>query len=83
MTAPPAKAEEDGMATQANDGLLPREREVLQLVARGKANREIAAALGMAAATVKGHLESIYQKYRVSNRTEAVVEWLRRMAGAE
>jgi DNA-binding CsgD family transcriptional regulator len=66
-----------------NDGLSPREREVIQFVARGKANKEIAVALGMATATVKGHLESIYSKYGVSNRTEAVVEWLRRQEGAE
>jgi DNA-binding CsgD family transcriptional regulator len=71
------------MATMVNDGLSPREREVMALVARGRANKEIAVALDIAPATVNGHLESIYAKYHVSNRTEAVVEWLRRIPGAE
>ncbi len=70
------------MATQLHaDGLSPRERGVIELVTLGKGNKEIAAALHITAGTVKGHLESIYSKYQVSTRTEAAIEWLRRMGG--
>jgi DNA-binding CsgD family transcriptional regulator len=55
----------------------------MQLVVVGKVNKEIARALKMSPATVKGHLESIYAKYHVSNQTEAAVQWLRRTGRAE
>ena len=71
------------MATQVKDELSPRERDVIRLVLAGKTNAEIAAALGMAPGTVKGHLESIYSKYHVSNRLQAALEWLRRRGSAE
>lgn len=51
--------------------LTPREREVLFWLARGKSNNEIGAILGIAAATVGKHLERIYPKLGVENRTAA------------
>jgi DNA-binding NarL/FixJ family response regulator len=57
--------------------LTERESEVLNLLAEGLANKQIAAALGISEHTVKFHVSSIYQKLNVTNRTEAVREGLR------
>lgn len=52
--------------------LSAREREVLELLARGASNQEIAARLVLAPGTVKAHTASIYRKLDVPNRTAAV-----------
>jgi DNA-binding NarL/FixJ family response regulator len=52
--------------------LTPREQDVLQLLARGKSNKEIAASLGVTERTVKFHVSAIFTKLAVANRTEAV-----------
>ncbi|HXF86282.1 MAG TPA: response regulator transcription factor [Anaerolineales bacterium] len=57
--------------------LTERESEVLELLARGMANKQIAAALGISEHTVKFHVSSIYSKLNVTNRAEAVREGLR------
>lgn len=57
--------------------LTDREGEVLGLLSRGLANKQIAAALGISEHTVKFHVSSIYQKLNVTNRTEAMREGLR------
>ena len=54
--------------------LSPREREVLQLLARGLTNREIARTLTVSANTIKIHVEHIFVKLGVSDRTQAVVQ---------
>ena len=51
--------------------LTDRERDVLAAVARGEANRQIAASLGIAEPTVKAHLVHIFEKLGVENRTAA------------
>ena len=56
----------------------PRERDVLALVARGHANRQIAKALSISENTVRNHIASIFSKLRVKDRTEAAVQALRR-----
>ena len=58
--------------------LTPRELEVLQQMARGLANKEIADVLGISEHTVKDHLKSIMGKLRVADRTEAVTVALQR-----
>jgi DNA-binding NarL/FixJ family response regulator len=52
--------------------LTARELEVLELVAKGMSNKEIALAIGRTEETVKIHLKSIYAKMKVGHRTEAV-----------
>jgi ATP/maltotriose-dependent transcriptional regulator MalT len=55
----------------AEQGLSPRELEVLRLVAAGKSNREIAAALVISEHTVARHVQNIFGKLRVSSRAAA------------
>jgi len=57
--------------------LTERESEVLGLLSKGLANKQIAVALGISEHTVKFHVSSIYTKLNVTNRTEAVHEGLR------
>ena len=57
--------------------LTDRESEVLGLLAKGLANKQIAVALSISEHTVKFHVSSIYAKLNVTNRTEAVREGLR------
>jgi DNA-binding NarL/FixJ family response regulator len=52
--------------------LSPREHEILQLVARGTSNREIAAELDLSVQTVKNHVTAILHKVGAPNRTRAV-----------
>ena len=51
--------------------LSPREKEVLELVAQGKSNKEIAAALGVAENTVKSYIKNILEKLHIENRVQA------------
>lgn len=62
----------------AGHELTPRERDIMDQLARGLAYKEIAAQLGISSATVKNHLYRIYEKLAVRSRTEAVVKWLGR-----
>ena len=58
-------------ATPNRQSLSPRETEVLQLIARGLTNKEIANELVIAPSTAKRHTVNIYNKLGVSNRAEA------------
>jgi len=53
--------------------LTPREREVMRLMAQGRANKEIGALLGISVGTAKTHLRHIFRKLQVSDRTGAVL----------
>jgi DNA-binding NarL/FixJ family response regulator len=57
--------------------LTDREREVLQLVASGLANKQIARRLGISEKTVKGHLTHVFQAIGVTDRTQAAL-WAER-----
>jgi DNA-binding NarL/FixJ family response regulator len=63
-----------GEATAAKEAekLSNREREVLDLVAKGYANKEIADQLGVTTYAILWHLKNIYQKLHVHSRTQAV-----------
>ncbi len=54
--------------------LTPREQEILLTISKGFSNREVAELLHVSMATVRTHLEHIYAKLDVTNRTEAVTE---------
>ncbi|MGB3329353.1 MAG: response regulator transcription factor [Thermomicrobiales bacterium] len=61
-----------------NEALSAREIEVLQIAARGGGNKEIARELSISEATVKSHLNHIYRKLDVPDRTAAVTVALER-----
>ena len=55
------------------DELTPREMEVLQLIAQGLSNKELANKLTISEKTVKTHLSSIFSKLHLSDRTQAAI----------
>ncbi len=63
---------------QAPETLSEREIEVLKLIAKGAANKEIAAELSITNSTVKTHITSIFQKLNTTDRTEAVTQAIKR-----
>jgi DNA-binding NarL/FixJ family response regulator len=60
------------MRQPAQQGLSPREIEVLRLVGKGMTNADVGAALHISEATVKTHLLRVFNKLGVSDRTAAV-----------
>ncbi len=69
LSAPPAEPEEEDGPI---DHLTRREIEVLQAIAKGLSNKQIALALHISEHTVKFHVSSLYSKLGVSSRTEAM-----------
>jgi DNA-binding NarL/FixJ family response regulator len=65
-------------ATNVNEveGLSPREREILELLAAGFPNKQIAARLGLTDGTVRWHLRHVYNKLHVRSRMEAALKFL-------
>ena len=61
-----------------DETLSEREVAILRLVSIGKANKQVAAELGVSEETVKGHLKSIFAKLNVADRTHAVTVAARR-----
>lgn len=68
LSAPVRSAEHDALSA-----LTPREREILELVARGYDNRRIARALTLADKTVRNNVSAIFTKIGVNRRAQAVV----------
>lgn len=54
--------------------LTPRERELVELIAQGRDNAQIAALLGLSDKTVRNHITSIFAKLEVENRGQAIVQ---------
>jgi DNA-binding NarL/FixJ family response regulator len=82
--APPAPATpqhqppgDTGRPGEHRRALTERELEILQIIAKGLSNNEAAKVLGLSKATIRTHLEHIYQKLDVTNRVEAVTEGIR------
>ena len=61
-------------ATKETENLSNREREVLDLVAQGFSNKEIAEGLGVSLDAILWHLKHIYQKLHVHSRTQAILK---------
>lgn len=78
-TAAPARPDPQRAEAAASDPLSRREREVLDLIARGFTYGEIAQQFGLSVTTVQTHVRNIYGKLGVHNKTEAVYE--ARLAG--
>ncbi|HVG10441.1 MAG TPA: response regulator transcription factor [Thermoanaerobaculia bacterium] len=56
-----------------HESLTPRERSVLELIGRGRSNKQIAAALHLSEGTVKGYTSVIFDKLAVADRTQAAL----------
>lgn len=65
-----------GSAADGDPGLSIREMEVMQQVVHGMSDREIAQHLNIAVPTVKHHLQQVFQKLSVHNRTRAAIALL-------
>ena len=64
--------------TLLGDDLTPREVEVLKLIAAGMSNKEIAEALVLSEKTVKNHINNIFSKLHVYDRSQAILYAIRR-----
>lgn len=54
--------------------LTPREREILELVARGRSNAQIAEQLALSRKTVRNHVSNVFAKLHVANRAAAIIK---------
>ena len=68
----------DGMPNEMFAPLSPREMEILQHIAKGQSNKEVAYDLGISRQTVKNHMTSILRKLAVNDRTQAALYAVRR-----
>jgi NarL family two-component system response regulator LiaR len=66
-----------GKQTPLVDDLTPRELEVLTLIAEGMGNKEIAQELVISEKTVKNHINNIFSKLHVSDRSQAMLYAIR------
>jgi DNA-binding NarL/FixJ family response regulator len=64
--------------TQSPEALSERELEVLTLIAKGASNKLIATSLNIGESTVKTHIQNIFHKLNVGDRTEAVTEAIKK-----
>jgi DNA-binding NarL/FixJ family response regulator len=70
---PPAAAFEANLRAQASLGISERELQVLELLAAGRSNKEIASRLSVSPNTIKTHVARLFEKLAVKRRTEAIL----------
>lgn len=58
-----------------NTKLTHRENQIMQHMAKGKENSEIATELGISKSTTENHIHSVYIKLNVKNRVQAINKW--------
>jgi DNA-binding CsgD family transcriptional regulator len=63
----------NGKKTMESENLTPKELQVLELIAQGKFNKQIAPVLNCSEQTIKNHVQHIMEKLNANNRTEAVL----------
>jgi two-component system NarL family response regulator len=63
---------------EAAPSLSPRELTILELIARGLSNKEIQASLSIAEGTLRNHLKRIFEKFQVTDRTQAALIGIKR-----
>jgi DNA-binding NarL/FixJ family response regulator len=68
----------DGLPNEMFAPLSPREMEILQHIAKGQSNKEVAYELGISRQTVKNHMTSILRKLAVNDRTQAALYAVKR-----
>ena len=72
--AEPVEARDGGSPQPLAESLSEREREVLQAIAAGMSNRELAEEFMVSVGTIKTHLNNIYGKLNVHSRTLAIAQ---------
>jgi LuxR family maltose regulon positive regulatory protein len=72
--APGRQGADDTDAREVAVELTPRERQVLNLLAQGRANKDLARELGISLATVKHHVQRLFRKLDVQSRTQAIAQ---------
>ncbi len=75
---PEPAAPKPALAVEPKVHLSERERQILELIAKGLSNGEAGKILGITTGTIRTHLENIYEKLEVTNRVEAVTEGIRK-----
>jgi len=73
---PACRRPKQGNPALAGRRLTFREKQIVELVSRGKPNKEIAFELHLSEGTIKEYLNKVFRKLEVTNRTELAVWWL-------
>ncbi|MCL2889035.1 MAG: response regulator transcription factor [Eggerthellaceae bacterium] len=80
ILGPAASAHKDAAAKAVPHGLSSREFEIIELIAQGLDNREIAARIYISEGTVRNHVSAILQKLDLKNRTQLAVYYYQELS---